>query len=438
MKIGIIGSGYVGLVTGACFASAGLDVTIHDKDNSKINKLNKGKVPFFEPGLEDLVTTGIQRKNLRFTSSFKNLLKVSSIIFVCVGTPQRKNGSPNLSFIDNVLEEICIFYENAKDKSDKIVFIKSTVPPNTTNRFNRKLEIRGIYNVLCASNPEFLREGSAVFDFFSPDRIIVGSEDKRVRRSALDLYLKITKKKNIIFTSPQSSELIKYASNAFLATKISFINELSRLADSIDADISEVSRGVGHDKRIGNSFLNAGIGYGGSCFPKDSLALSYVYKKNNLDAKLIDAVIQINHTQKEFFLNKIFSVFKKNQLAEMEILLWGTAFKPNTDDIRESVGIKIAKHLSKLVKKINIYEPVALKNSKLALANLSNISFITEPTRNIAKNNFLVICTEYNEFNTVSLEKLRLLKEKVIFDGRNILSRDKVLASDIKYYGIGR
>jgi len=439
MKIGVIGSGYVGLVTGICLASLGFKVCIIDSNKSKINKLRKAKVPFFEPRLEDILHTVLKKNKITFSTSMRTMISKSDVIFICVGTPQGRSGKPNLLYINQVKKELSKHIALQKVKRNITIFIKSTVPPKTTKSFQDYFLKKNINNVHFASNPEFLREGSAVHDFFNPDRIIIGSNSPHIKQVAFKIYKKIISKRKIVFTSSQSSEVIKYAANAFLATKISFINEVSRLTEVVNADILEVSNGIGLDKRIGKNFLNAGIGYGGSCFPKDTLALSAEYRSNHIFSPLINAVIKINETQKKELLSKIFSVFTKQELSTKSVLFLGSAFKPYTDDIRDSIGIFILQELSPIIKDIKVYEPIAYKTSMQALKNYKNIHFLKD-LKSISYEcfHFIVIATEYDTFSNLKISDLKRLKDCMVFDGRNIMSKSLLENNGIKYFGVGR
>lgn len=437
MNIGIIGAGYVGLVTGTCLASLGFKVTILDNNPRKIKLLKAGKVPFYEPDLEGLIRNATRKHRLTFTHSLPFLLRSAQIYFLCVGTPAKKNGSPNMSFINKALNGISEHFVSKNNYTDRYLFIKSTVPPLTLKKAEKKFSLLGLKKFHFGFNPEFLREGSAVFDFFNQDRIIVGTRSKEVHKIAIKLYRKIISIKKIVFVKPESAEIIKYGANAFLATKISFINEIAKLSEAVKADINEISSGIGLDNRINHSFLNAGIGFGGSCFPKDTLALDYEFNKRKIKSEIVRSVITVNDRQKYFFLEKIFNYYNSATLLTKNVLLLGTAFKSNTDDIRESVGIKIARILSSRVRSIEIFEPYALENTKSELGNIKNIQFHEGVLDISNKFDFLVICTEHNQFKKLPIKDLLELNDKVIFDGRNLLSKELLSRNGIKYYGMG-
>ena len=445
MKISVIGTGYVGLVTGACFSNIGYEVCCSDISSKKVNLLQDGVIPFFEPGLEDMVNSNIASKNLFFTSDADVSLNFADIIFVCVGTPQDNSGKPKLSYL---YEYFSALIHRLKLKSDfmanmdakKHVFIKSTIPPGTIKSLTEMIDKEGLAGkILLSSNPEFLKEGSAIQDFMKPDRVVVGSNYQESIDLAIELYRSILWKSNrMIVTSPESSEIIKYASNSFLAMKISYINQIARLTDAIGGDIHEIRKGIGMDARINPHFLYAGLGYGGSCFPKDVNGLEFVMKSNNLSSELITATNSINEAQVEYFFNKILNFYSLEELKLKEIAFWGLAFKPNTDDIRESVAIKLIKLVAPLVKKIYAYEPIAQENASFELKGISNIHFSESALCDLHKADALIIATEYSQFWNTSAEYFLQLKDRVIFDGRNILDKDRLEDIGVKYFGIGR
>ena len=439
MNISILGCGYVGLVTGACFSDLGNQVICYDTDKSKITSLKKSKVPFYEPGLDELIFKNIQKNKIVFTSNIKECLGKSDLYFVCVGTPQKKTGEPDLTYIKKCIESI-IAEISIDAPNKKHIFIKSTVPPGTTQYFQQLIENNNLSShVSISSNPEFLKEGTAINDFMKPDRVVVGSLDNEAIEFSKKLYRPILwKSDRLLIVKPESSETIKYASNAFLAMKISFINEIAKLSDAVGADINEIRRGTGLDSRINPNFLYSGIGFGGSCFPKDLKGLSYAFKKNNLKGHLIDATIKVNELQIKHFLKKIHSVYNKNELKTKTFAIWGQAFKPNTDDIRESVGIKLVQYLAPMVKELKIFEPVAQKNAKLKHKNILNVKFTTSAGSALRKSDALIICTEYREFWNFEASHLQKLKDKNIFDGRNILDKGSLQDLNINYFGIGR
>lgn len=434
MRITIVGSGYVGLVTGVCLAELGNQVTCIDVDKTRILKLARGIVPFHEPGLSEMLKKVINKNCIKFTSSYQKGLMHSDAIFVCVGTPPKKNGAPNLEYVSNV------FISLAKNIGDHgVIFIKSTVPIGTNKsmkflfkKYNKNPEIK------FASNPEFLKEGDAINDFKRPDRIIIGTDDIKVQQIAKKIYKPFNRQTNrLIFTNIESAELIKYAANSFLATKISFINEISRLCEKTNANVDEVREGIGSDPRIGSQFLYPGLGYGGSCFPKDVQGLIRAFSANNLEANVVNAAEKSNDIQLQFFIDKI-KKSTTSSLKKSNILLWGLSFKPETDDIRESLAIKLIKVIASKVNSIYLYDPVAIPNSKIELKGISNLNYLKDKYDKIEECNLLIICTEWREFWDPDLTELKKLKNKQIFDGRNILDKKAMLLAKLQYYGIGR
>jgi len=437
MKITIIGSGYVGLVTGACFAEVGHDVVCLDNNLGKIKKLRNGNIPIYEPKLESMIISNVKKKSLFFTSSYKNAVAHADIIFIAVDTPSKKNGDADLSAVKNVSISIA---ENMS--SHKIIVQKSTSPvgtydfirKNITNSL-RKNNKKITFDL--ASNPEFLKEGSAINDFMRPDRIIIGIENNNLIKIFDQIYKAFNRKSyKIQYMDIKSSELTKYAANAMLATKISFINELANIADMVGADIDKVRNGIGADKRIGYEFLYPGCGYGGSCFPKDIKALNHIANKHKYKARLLDAVDQVNESQKDILFKKIKSYYGSN-LKGMTISVWGIAFKPDTDDIRYAPSINLIKKLASAGVIIKAYDPVAtLKGNYKFKPNM--YKEYNNPLNAIKNSDALVICTEWKEFWSIDPLKLKkLLKSPVIFDGRNIYSPNVMKKAGITYIGIG-
>lgn len=439
MNITVIGSGYVGLVSAACFADLGNHVTCLDQDKSKIQSLNKGKIPFYEPGLASIVTKNISSNNLSFTSSYKQAITFSNVIFICVGTPQNNNGRPNLKYLISCINTIINQYK--KEKTDRYLhlFIKSTIAPGTIKKINAKIEDQGLENrLLISSNPEFLKEGDAINDFLKPDRIVIGSHNAESIKIAKTLYRPICWKSNRVqIVTPESAEIIKYASNAFLATKISFINEIARLSDAVGADIEEIRKGIGADERINPNFLYAGLGFGGSCFPKDVSGLVHTFKEFKIDSQIARATLETNKEQTNYFVKKIQSYYGTNT-QNIQLAIWGLSFKPNTDDIRESKAIELIKRLSSKVKFLMLYDPIAANNAKNELMKLKNIKFHKSAKSALRNSDGLILCTEWKEFWSPSLKDLSLLKNKVIFDGRNIMDKDLLIHNGFKYFGIGK
>jgi UDPglucose 6-dehydrogenase len=433
MKITMIGTGYVGLVTGTCLAGLGNDVICVDIDENKINKLNDGIIPIYEPGLKDLIETNIKEKRISFTTNIQYGIKESDVIFIAVGTPSDDKGNADLSFVCDVAKNIGKYMNKYT-----VIVDKSTVPVGTSDivkkiiKENQKIDIE--YDLI--SNPEFLREGEAIKDFMNPDRIVIGYETEKSRKIMEKIYSGIERTgKPIMYTDIKSAELIKYASNAMLATRISFMNMLAPLCEKVNANIKEVSKGLGLDSRIGPRFLQAGVGYGGSCFPKDIKALIKTLEENNCNADLLNAVENINELQKKCIIPKIKSVL--GNLKGKTIAIWGLAFKPKTDDMREAPSIKIIRKLQKLGANIKAFDPIAENNAKKILKNIEYGG--NNPYNTIKDCDALVIVTEWDEFRQLDLELVKsLLKTPIIIDGRNIYDPKEMETYGFKYISIGR
>ena len=388
-------------------------------------------IPFYEPGLKELVDRNIQQRRISFTTSYSEGCQ-SNIFFICVGTPDDGQGKPDLTGLMSVLESLVDHI-----KEDSFIFTKSTVPLGTNKLIQNYFNQNTSHVITVSSNPEFLKEGSAVNDFQRPDRIVVGSESEDSKKIMIDLFKPFNRRKNkILQVSIESAELIKYASNSFLATKISFINEMALLCEQTDADINEVRLGMGSDPRIGNAFLYAGLGYGGSCFPKDINALIDIQNELGLGSKILEKTKEVNENQVIHFSNKIAHRFG-GKTEEKSISIWGLSFKPNSDDIRESVAIKLIYILSKQFKLIKLYDPVASKNAKEELQDLPNLKFYDEKYEALTDSDALVICTEWKEFWDPDISKLEKMSQPIIFDGRNILNKNNFVDSEVEYYGIG-
>ena len=429
MKIGVIGTGYVGLTSGTCLAELGNDVICVDIDKEKIDKLNNGKIPIYEPGLKELVERNTKENRLKFTTDIKEAIKSSEIIFICVGTPPKNNGEADLSYVEDVAREIAEHME-----SYKVIVEKSTVPVETGEKVAETIKLNNTHDVEfdVVSNPEFLREGSAVNDTFNPDRIVIGANSEKAVEIMKKLYEPI--KAPLIVTDIRSAEIIKHASNSFLATKISFINAIANICEKTGADIEKIAEGMGYDKRIGKSFLNAGIGYGGFCFPKDSAAFIRIAEKYGYDFKLLKDVQEINEKQKEFFIKKIEKAMWN--LKDKKIGVLGLAFKSNTDDMRFAPSIDIINHLQEEGAKIKAYDPEAMENSKKLL---KDIEYCKDPYEAAENAEALLILTEWNEFKELDLDKIKnLMKTKLIIDGRNIYNPEEMKKLDFKYISIGR
>jgi len=430
MKITIIGSGYVGLVTGACFAELGNNVICADNDTKKIAALKKGVIPIYEPGLEELIAINTKKKRLVFTTDIKKAIKASEVIILAVGTPPQENGEADLTGIENVARNIAL-----NMASYKLIVEKSTVPVETGEWVKHTIEtyIKKKVQFDVASNPEFLKEGQAINDFMHPDRIVIGVESKRARDILTDLYKPLNAP--LVVTDIKSAELIKHASNSFLATKISFINAISQICDKVGADVVEVASGMGMDKRIGRAFLNAGIGYGGSCFPKDLDAFITISEKLGYSFDLLKSVRQINEQQRDFFLRKI-----KEKLwivKDKTIGILGLSFKPNTDDIRNAPAIEIINALKLEGAKIKVYDPSSMKKVKEVISD--GLKFCQDPYEACRNSDCLLIVTEWDEFKELDFAKVKkLLKRPLIIDGRNIYDPQAMKKLGFTYVGVGR
>ena len=432
MKLCMIGTGYVGLVSGVCFSDLGNTVYCVDKDKKKIDLLNSGIVPIYEPGLEEILKKNHRQKRLIFTSDLKKAVDNSDVIFICVGTPTKKNSnSAELKYVFNVARELKKII-----KSYKIIITKSTVPVTTGDKIENilsNLKKRKLVDVV--SNPEFLREGDAIRDFIYPDRVVIGTDSSKANRVLKSLYLPIIKKTSRYFnTSRRGAELIKYASNAFLATKISFINEIANLCEKTGIDVKDISFGMGSDQRIGDRFLRAGPAYGGSCFPKDTRALIDIGKKFNTNLSIVKSVILSNDNRRLLSIKKVIQIVNNN-FDNKIITFLGVTFKPNTDDMREASSISMIKYLNKKKCKIRYYDP---SGEKVEFKNLKNVTYY-EDVRNACLNSDLIILhTEWNEFKSLNFKKLVKKRKFKIYDMRNLYSPDKMRKSNTKYFGIGR
>ena len=432
MKLCMIGTGYVGLVSGACFSDLGNDVICVDKDLNKINLLKKGKVPIYEPGLSELVIKNFKNKRLKFSTDLKKSILISDIIFICVGTPTKKNNnSADLSQIYNVAKEI-----RKSINKFKIIITKSTVPVTTGDEIEKILLNRGTKGKFSVvSNPEFLREGEAIRDFIYPDRIVVGSNDKKSNRILKNLYNPlISKGASYIHTSRRAAELIKYASNSFLATKITFINEMANLCEKTGVEVEDISIGMGLDKRIGSRFLRSGPAYGGSCFPKDTKAIVSTANRFNVDLSVIKSVIKSNQNRSKLLLNRIYEILK-NRIKNKNITFLGVTFKANTDDMRDSPCIKMIPALSKKGAKIRYYDPTGYKE---IFAKYKNVSYVNSIKDSIHNSDLVIIHTEWNDFKSINFKNYSKKKKFIIYDLRNIYSASKIKAQGLKYYSIGK
>ncbi len=432
MKLCLIGTGYVGLVSGACFADLGNDVICVDKDKDKINLLKNGKIPIYEPGLSELVVKNYKNKRLSFSVDIKRSIKNSDIVFICVGTPIKKKGSSaDLSQVYNVAKQISLSINRYK-----IIVTKSTVPVTTGDEIEKILSRKNNkkkFSVI--SNPEFLREGEAIRDFIFPDRIVVGANDTKSNRILKNLYSPlISKGAHYTNTSRRGAELIKYASNAFLATKITFINEIANLCEKTNINIEDISIGMGLDKRIGSRFLRAGPGYGGSCFPKDTKAITVTGDKFKSNLSVIKSVIKSNENRSKFLLNKVYEILGK-KIRNKRITFLGVTFKANTDDMRDSSCLRMIPELSKKGALIKYFDPTGYKKE---LSKIQNVSYENSIKKSLEKTDLVIVHTEWNDFKSINFKYFVKGKKFKIYDMRNIYSANKIKNQGFKYYSIGR
>jgi UDPglucose 6-dehydrogenase len=432
MKIAVVGTGYVGLVTGTCFAETGNNVTCVDIDKSKVDKLSSGQITIYEPGLEKIFLRNQKEGRLNFTTSLEDGIKDATIIFLALPTPPGEDGSADLKYILGVADHL------GKIITDyKVIIDKSTVPVGTSDKVHAAIIKNARVEFDVVSNPEFLREGVAVDDFMKPDRVVIGTSSEKAKKILNDLYAPFVRQGNpIIFMDEKSAELTKYAANSFLATKITFMNEIAQLCELLGADVDMVRRGIGSDERIGKRFLFPGIGYGGSCFPKDVQALAKSSHEVKYDFKILEAVMEVNEKQKLHLLPKIKAYFN-NDLKGKKIALWGLAFKPNTDDIREAPALYIIKELLAAGATVATFDPEAMNNVKQLLGD--TVTFAESQYDALKGADALVIATEWSEFRTPDFNKIdSLLKDKVIFDGRNLFDLSLMQELGFHYESIGR
>ncbi len=437
MKISMVGTGYVGLVSGTCFAETGVMVTCVDVDKEKIDNLNKGIIPIFEPGLEPMVQRNVEMNRLFFTTSLKESLEGTEAIFIAVGTPPDEDGSADLQYVISVASEI-----GQHMTKYLVILTKSTVPIGTAKKVRTAIQVeldkRGVnipFDV--ASNPEFLKEGDAINDFLKPDRIVIGTDSEQAREVMNRLYKPFIMKNNrIVFMDIPSAEMTKYAANAMLATKISFMNDIANLCEIVGADITSVRRGIGSDTRIGYQFIYAGAGYGGSCFPKDVKALIKTSDQNKHSLEVLKAVEDVNDRQKLVLFNKVNKHFN-GDLKGKRIALWGLSFKPNTDDMREAPALVIIDKLVEAGATVVSYDPVAMKECKRIIGN--KIEYASNPYEAIKDTDALLLITEWSEFRVPKWKEMEaLMKNKLVFDGRNIYEPKDMKKWGWTYYGIGR
>ncbi len=433
----MVGTGYVGLVSGTCFAEAGINVTCFDIDKQKIENLKSGHIPIYEPGLEKLVNKNVKSERLNFSVDLANNLQGVEVVFSAVGTPPDEDGSADLSYVLQVAKEV------GQNMTDYLVFVtKSTVPIGTAKKVKKvitdELKKRGKnieFDV--ASNPEFLKEGSAVQDFMKPDRIVIGVESERAKKIMKRLYKPFLLNGHpILFMDIPSAEMTKYAANSMLATKISFMNDIANLCEIVGADVTNVRKGIGSDSRIGNKFLYAGTGYGGSCFPKDVKALIKTAEEQNYSLEILKAVENVNERQKSVLYNKLYTYFKGN-LKDKNIAVWGLAFKPNTDDMREAPSLVLIRKLLNAGAKITAYDPAAIKEAKRILGN--TVTYVENKSDVLKDADALILVTEWNEFRVPDYNKMRkLMRNKLVIDGRNIYDPAEMKENGFEYLGIGR
>ena len=437
MNITIIGTGYVGLVTGVCLSKVGNQVICFDIDEFKINMLNSGKIPIHEPGLQTKLKSSIESRNLSFTSDPKKSINSSEMIMICVGTPSKSNGSSDLKYVHQAADMIADYID-----SDKIILIKSTVPVGTSEKIkkniNEKIKKRNIdFKIDLIFNPEFLKEGKAINDFESPDRIVIGYESTSSLKKVIQMYEPFNLHHDKIITMDiKSSELTKYASNAFLATKISFINEIANICENVDADINSVRKGLCSDTRIGYDFMYPGVGFGGSCFPKDLKALSKFSKDRGYQTSIIDSVIEVNDMQRMIFAEKIIKYFEKKSISG-HIAIWGLSYKPETDDVRKAPSIDIIKKLLEKNFPVKAYDPVAMKNFNKKI-NHKKMSFGKNLYDVLEGANALVLLTEWNEFRSPNFSRVKeLMNTPVLFDGKNIYNKENIESLGFECFQVG-
>ena len=432
MRIAMIGTGYVGLVSGACFADFGHEVVCVDKDEPKIDGLNQGRMPIWEPGLEALVKANAERGRLSFTTELNKGVADAEAVFIAVGTPARRgDGHADLSFVFAAVRELAKVI-----KPGTVVVTKSTVPVGTGDEIERILGEEGVTGISVASNPEFLREGAAIADFKHPDRIVVGAEDDHAQDVLREIYRPLfLNRAPILITSRRTAELTKYAANAFLAVKISFINEIADLCEAVDADVQDVARGIGLDNRIGPKFLHAGPGYGGSCFPKDTLALLKTADAAGVDQRIVRTTVQVNDDRKEAMAGRVTAALG-GDVSGKRIGVLGLAFKPNTDDMRDAPSIPLVNALVKAGAEVSAFDPVAREQAEKVL---SGIDFASNAYAAAKDADALVIVTEWDEFRALDLDKVAAaMRGKVLVDLRNVYDREEAEGAGLSYLGIGR
>jgi len=443
MRISVIGTGYVGLVTGTCLAESGNDVICMDIDKSKIEKLNAGVVPIYEPGLEELIKRNVAHDRLSFTTDMAKAVKSADVIFIAVGTPPGEDGSADLKYVLGAAAEIGRYLNGYK-----VVINKSTVPVGTGDKVRTAVAGKTKHKFDVVSNPEFLKEGAAIEDFMKPDRVVIGVESPRAAALMQELYAPFVRTgKPVLTMDIRSAEMTKYASNAMLATKISFINEMAVLCANMNADIDNVRKGMGYDRRIGFEFLFPGVGYGGSCFPKDVKALVQTAREHGIDANVLKAVETVNDRQKHLLSDMVLRHFSsrgpkkgtvaKKPLAGMTIAVWGLSFKPRTDDMREAPSVVIIQSLLRAGALVKAHDPVAMDEARKIFKN--RITLAEDGYDALRNADALLVVTEWNEFRTPDFQKMKkIMKKPVVFDGRNIYNQEELRKLGFTYYGVGR
>ncbi|MCB0335003.1 MAG: UDP-glucose/GDP-mannose dehydrogenase family protein [Bdellovibrionales bacterium] len=436
MEIAVVGSGYVGLVAGACFADSGNDVICVDIDEQKVERLRNGEIPIFEPGLENLVKRNVSSGRLQFTTSLQEGVEKSSVIFIAVGTPQDEDGSADLTHVLKVAEGIGTFMNGPK-----IIVDKSTVPVGTAQKVTDVIAKLTTHEFEVVSNPEFLKEGAAIDDFMKPDRVVVGVRTEKGAKVMRELYKPFVRTNNPIHVmAVESAEMTKYAANAMLATRISFMNEIANLCEKVGANVDDVRIGMGTDSRIGMSFLFPGIGYGGSCFPKDVQALIKTSKNNDMPFEVAEAVERVNAQQKKVLTSKIVNHYGgRDYLAGKTIAVWGLAFKPKTDDVREAPAMVLIKDLLAMGASIRAYDPEAMETFRHSLGDNDRVQYVQDSYAALKGADSLVVCTEWNAFRQPNFDKVKeSLTAPVVFDGRNIFTPEEMAERGFAYYSIGR
>lgn len=432
MKVAVVGTGYVGLVSGTCFADSGNDVTCIDIDEAKIERLNQGEVPIYEPGLSELVARNVAAGRLHFTTDLASAVKVAKLVYLAVGTPQSDDGSADLSALRAVVDALAPHLPE-----DAIVVTKSTVPVGTNAWIYARLKEATGRECDVASNPEFLKEGAAIKDFTFPDRVVVGVRRPEVAETLQELYAPFLRtERPFLVMSPESAELTKYVANALLSTKISFINEMANICEPMGGDINDVRRGIGHDQRIGFQFLFPGVGYGGSCFPKDVRALASMAKSVGVEPRIMHSVDEVNDKQKHVLIKKVEAHFD-GQLAGKKVAIWGLAFKPRTDDIREAPALVMIDRLHELGATLCVHDPEAMENVRAIYGD--KLSYMTQPMDALDDADALAINTEWSEFRNPDFDDMkRRMKQPVVFDGRNLYDPAQMQEVGISYHSIGR